>query len=98
MKKILYVSIVMMLMSFGAMAKQWGGKGRCKQFPKGSCERVKCRCEKGVRKASKGKPIKHHTNKKGQPTVQKICADAGSVEAGWQAVLAQKKWVAKRCQ
>ena len=73
--------------------------GRCKNFPPGSCNRKKCRCQTGVRRASQGLPILNHTNKRGQPTINKICAQNAHLGVGgaWQALKQVRPKIAHMC-
>lgn len=73
--------------------------GRCKNFPPGSCNRKKCRCQTGVRRASQGLPILNHTNKRGQPTINKICAQNAHLGAdgAWQALKQVRPKIAHMC-
>lgn len=72
---------------------------KCKEMPKGSCQRKMCRCFKGVHRVNKGKPIKRKFNKKGKPTIQFACAQNANMgaQAAWSAFLKSKPKLSKKC-
>ncbi len=87
-----------LMLSLNAFSFEVNGV-RCKDMPKNSCERKKCRCLRGVHRASKGKQVKRKTNKKGKPTPEAFCADHGSDgEAAWKAFLQTKPKLSQKCK
>jgi hypothetical protein len=87
--------------SYGSRAVAHAAQGgSCQQHPKGSCEIKKCKCANGVRRANKGKQIKHHTNRNGKPTVQAICAQNAhfGLIGAWDALIQQKQHLRRKCR
>jgi hypothetical protein len=94
MKKILVVMSLLAL-SIPAFAFQ---PGQCRNLPKRSCEKAKCKCERGIFLAGKGKQPKRLTNRRGKPTVVAVCYQAAvSGQDPYEALRQQKPKRAKKC-
>jgi hypothetical protein len=92
--------IIFLILTFSLSSYAFKLNGvRCKDLPRKSCEKKKCKCLRGIHRKKKGKSIKHKVTKKGKPTPQGFCYDhAEDGEAAWKAFLETRPKLESKCR